>query len=98
MPKINKLLKSWKSVSILFYNFLLRSVAYLPPEILTKRPHSRTVDWYLLGTFLFELLVGIPPYYDNKKEVRNILFSPSHLKSPYLPKLLTFYQGPFREH
>jgi len=55
--------------------FLLRSVAYLPPEILTKRPHSRTVDWYLLGTFLFELLVGIPPYYDNKKDVKTFFHS-----------------------
>jgi len=54
---------------MIFYGYF-RSVAYLPPEILTKRPHSRTVDWYLLGTFLFELLVGIPPYYDNKKDVR----------------------------
>ncbi|KAL4470787.1 hypothetical protein ABPG73_000047 [Tetrahymena malaccensis] len=45
------------------------SVAYLAPEVLAKRPHSRTVDWYLLGTFLYELLVGIPPYYDNNKEI-----------------------------
>jgi serine/threonine protein kinase len=43
------------------------SVAYLAPEILTKQGHSRTVDWYLLGLLLYELIVGIPPYYNSKK-------------------------------
>lgn len=45
------------------------SVAYLAPEILSKQGHSRTVDWYLLGLLLYELIVGLPPYYNSKKEV-----------------------------
>lgn len=45
------------------------SVAYLAPEILTKQGHSRTVDWYLVGLLLYELIVGLPPYYNSKKEV-----------------------------
>lgn len=40
------------------------SIAYLAPEVLMKRGHSRTVDWYLLGVLLYELIVGIPPYYN----------------------------------
>jgi hypothetical protein len=55
-----------------------RSIAYLPPEILGKRGHSRTVDWYLVGVMLYDLIVGIPTYYNSKKEVLlltlNILF------------------------
>lgn len=47
---------------------LERSVAYLAPEILFKAGHSRTVDWYLLGVMMYELLVGIPPYYSNNRE------------------------------
>jgi serine/threonine protein kinase len=45
------------------------SVAYLAPEVLSKQGHSRTVDWYLLGVLLYELIVGLPPYYNTKKEV-----------------------------
>jgi serine/threonine protein kinase len=40
------------------------SIAYLAPEVLLKRGHTRTVDWYLVGVLLYELIVGIPPYYN----------------------------------
>jgi len=51
---------------VLFLYF--SSIAYLPPEILSKRGHCRTVDWYLLGVLFYELIVGIPPYYSGKRE------------------------------
>jgi serine/threonine protein kinase len=53
------------------YNNLTKSfcgsIAYLSPEVLLKRGHSRTVDWYLVGVLLYELIVGIPPYYNQVK-------------------------------
>lgn len=27
------------------------------------------MDWYLVGLLIYELIVGIPPYYNSKKEV-----------------------------
>lgn len=39
------------------------SVAYLAPEMLSRKGHGKTVDWYLLGILLFEMLTGTPPYY-----------------------------------
>lgn len=45
------------------------SPAYLPPEILSRMGHNRMADWYLLGALTYELLVGIPPYYANDREV-----------------------------
>lgn len=45
------------------------SYAYLAPEMVQKTGHGKTVDWYLLGVFLYEMLVGIPPYYDNDRDV-----------------------------
>lgn len=44
------------------------SISYLAPEILRKTGHDRTVDWYLLGAVLYEMLVGTPPYYSNNNE------------------------------
>lgn len=33
-----------------------------------KCGHGKSVDWYLLGVLMFEMLEGIPPYYDHDKE------------------------------
>ena len=44
------------------------SVAYLAPEVLRRAGHGRTVDWYLLGVLLYEMIVGIPPYFDHNKQ------------------------------
>lgn len=43
------------------------SPAYLAPEMLKRSGHGKSVDWYLLGVLLYEMLVGIPPYYSNSK-------------------------------
>ena len=45
------------------------SYAYLAPEMVKKVGHGKAVDWYLLGVLLYEMLVGIPPYYDNDRQV-----------------------------
>lgn len=45
------------------------SIAYLAPEVLNRSGHGRSVDWYLLGVLLYEMLIGIPPYYDKNKYI-----------------------------
>mmetsp|Transcript_110351 Transcript_110351/g.152610 ORF Transcript_110351/g.152610 Transcript_110351/m.152610 type:complete len:226 (+) Transcript_110351:1933-2610(+) len=37
--------------------------AYLAPEMVQQKPYGKSVDWYGLGALLYELLVGVPPYY-----------------------------------
>lgn len=41
------------------------SYAYLAPEMVLKRGHDTSLDWYLLGVVLYEMLEGVPPFYDN---------------------------------
>ena len=43
------------------------SYAYLAPEVLLKQGHSKSVDWYLFGVIIYEMLCGKPPYYSNEK-------------------------------
>ena len=44
------------------------SIAYLAPEMLKKQGHGKAVDWYLLGVLLYEMLVGITPFFTSRKE------------------------------
>lgn len=44
------------------------SVAYLAPEMVKKSGHGKMMDWYLLGVLLYEMLLGVPPFYAETKE------------------------------
>jgi serine/threonine protein kinase len=40
---------------MILYNYLNRS------------GHGKAVDWYLFGVVMYELLVGLPPFYANNR-------------------------------
>lgn len=37
---------------------------YMAPEVLRKEGYGPGVDWWTLGILLYEMIAGIPPYYD----------------------------------
>jgi serine/threonine protein kinase len=41
---------------------------YLAPEIINKQPYGKGVDWWSLGTLLYEMLAGLPPFYDKNRQ------------------------------
>ncbi|CAJ0762636.1 22891_t:CDS:2 [Entrophospora sp. SA101] len=38
---------------------------YLAPELLVGQGYTKTVDWWTLGVLLYEMLTGLPPFYDD---------------------------------
>jgi len=40
---------------------------YLAPEMILHKGHDHTVDIWTLGTLLYEILVGIPPFFHKNK-------------------------------
>jgi len=61
---------------------------YLAPEIIQGFGHDKAVDWWSLGILLYELTVGIPPFYSrNVNEMYNkiqhgVLRFPPFLSDP----------------
>jgi len=41
---------------------------YLAPEVLQQKPYDRMVDWWCLGAVLYELMLGLPPFYSRNRE------------------------------
>ncbi len=49
---------------------------YLAPEILLNKGHGKPVDWYCLGMFLYELLVGRCPFmHEDPYEIFKMILS-----------------------
>jgi serine/threonine protein kinase len=48
---------------------------YLAPEVILASGHDTAVDWWALGVVMFEMLIGVPPFYDGNLQAtfENIL-------------------------
>ena len=55
---------------------------YLAPEILYKQGHGKPVDWWCLGSLIYEMVVGLPPFYSKS---RPELFDKIKFGNPNIP-------------
>ncbi|KAG8625546.1 hypothetical protein KVT40_007297 [Elsinoe batatas] len=57
---------------------------YLAPELLHGTGYTKAVDWWTLGVLLYEMLTGLPPFYDENTNdmYGKILSEPLHFPGP----------------
>lgn len=61
------------------------SPEYMSPEMLKGQGHGREIDFYNLGALLYEMLTGLPPFYDSNRSrmyrniLQNELFVPNYI-------------------
>ena len=60
---------------------------YLAPEILERTGHGKPVDWWSLGSIIYEMIVGLPPFYE--KDNREKLFKQIKSGEPEYPEDMT---------
>jgi len=40
---------------------------YLAPEMIEEQGHDKAVDYWALGVLIYEMIVGIPPFYNKDR-------------------------------
>ena len=55
---------------------------YLAPEMVTSSGHNFGIDWWALGILIYEMIVGIPPFYHKNREHMFYLITQATIKYP----------------
>jgi len=59
---------------------------YLAPEVLKGQQYGKEVDWWSLGTLIYEMLTGLPPYYSEDVQ---LMYSKIMKEKLHFPKKMT---------
>ncbi|GAB2294410.1 hypothetical protein Dimus_028618 [Dionaea muscipula] len=90
-PKWTQLeqLQHWKKNRRMLAYSTVGTPDYIAPEVLLKKGYGMECDWWSLGTVMYEMLLGYPPFYSDEpmSTCRKIVNWRHHLKFPAEAKL-----------
>lgn len=55
---------------------------YLSPEMIVGSGHDHTLDWWALGILIYEMIIGIPPFYNQNKHQMYYLIQNAPIRWP----------------
>ena len=60
---------------------VIGTLEYMSPELMKEKEYNRSVDWWALGIILYELLIGVSPFRVSKRNMGDVAYKQSVLKS-----------------
>ncbi|TGZ74083.1 hypothetical protein CRM22_001136 [Opisthorchis felineus] len=80
-------------------NTFCGTIEYMAPEIIRCEGHGKAVDWWSLGTLLYDMLSGAPPFsQEESKEAttHKILTAPLKFPPAFSPEVVSLIRGLLR--
>ena len=59
---------------------------YLSPEMIVGSGHDKTLDWWALGILIYEMIIGIPPFYNPNINQMYYLIQNAQIRWPNMQK------------
>jgi serum/glucocorticoid-regulated kinase 2 len=70
---------------------------YLAPEMITQGGHDKNVDWWALGVLIYEMLIGVTPFYNRNRAVMMSKIQKSKIVFPHKKKYNIEYSDEVKE-
>lgn len=67
-------------------NSFLGTPEYLSPEMIEQKGHDKMVDWWALGILIYEMLIGVTPFYNRNRAVMMSKIKKSKIVFPHKKK------------
>ncbi len=70
---------------------------YLAPEMVTQQGHDFSVDWWALGILIYEMLIGVTPFYNKERRLLLLKIRQSRVVFPDKRKYRIEYSDQFMD-